>query len=88
MQEIRPPATSLPCAEPPIALLVLGPLAFIVEGTRVQWAWQLLAAITFPVVFASILAVNALHTLMRHGATARVTSLIYLTPISSACWSF
>jgi drug/metabolite transporter (DMT)-like permease len=64
-----------------IALAILGPLAFIVEGARVQWAWQLLAAIAFPVVFASILAVNALHTLMRHGEAARVTSLIYLTPI-------
>ncbi len=46
-----------------------------------HWAWQLLAAIAFLVVFASILAVNALHTLMRHGEAARVTSLIYLTPI-------
>ena len=29
----------------------------------------------------SILAINALHTLMRHGSAARVTSLLYLTPI-------
>jgi drug/metabolite transporter (DMT)-like permease len=64
-----------------IALVVLGPLAFIIEGARVQWTWQLLAAIAFLVVFASILAVNALHTLMRHGEAAQVTSLIYLTPI-------
>lgn len=30
---------------------------------------------------ASILAVSALHTLMRRGQATRVTSLLYLTPI-------
>ena len=38
-------------------------------------------AIAFLVIFASILAVNALHTLMRRGEATRVTSLLYLTPI-------
>jgi len=33
------------------------------------------------VIGASILAVNALHTLMRRGQATRVTSLLYLTPI-------
>ena len=32
-------------------------------------------------IFASIFAVNALHTLMRRGEATRVTSLLYLTPI-------
>lgn len=32
-------------------------------------------------IFASIFAVNALHTLMRHGHVAKVTSLLFLTPI-------
>lgn len=40
-----------------------------------------MAAIVFLVVLASILATNALHTLMRHGQAAKVTSLMYLTPI-------
>ena len=35
----------------------------------------------FLVIGASILAVNAFHTLMRRGQATRVTSLIYLTPI-------
>jgi drug/metabolite transporter (DMT)-like permease len=33
------------------------------------------------VIGASILAVSALHLLMRRGQATRVTSLIYLTPI-------
>ena len=43
--------------------------------------WQFCEQNPFLVILASILAVNALHTLMRHGAAMRVTSLLYLTPI-------
>lgn len=60
---------------------VLTPLAWWVEGYRFVPAWPMLAAIAFLVLFASILAVNALHTLMRRGEATRVTSLLYLTPI-------
>jgi drug/metabolite transporter (DMT)-like permease len=63
------------------AVVLFAPLAIGVEGFVVAWDWRLFAAIVFLVVFASILAVNALHTLMRHGAATRVTSLLYLTPI-------
>ena len=64
-----------------VTLLVVTPLAFAVEGFRIQFSWQLVAAIGFLVGFASIFAVNALHTLMRRGEATRVTSLLYLTPI-------
>jgi drug/metabolite transporter (DMT)-like permease len=64
-----------------LSLAVLVPLSFAVEGARIEWSWQLWASVGFLVVFSSILAVNALHTLMRHGEAARITSMIYLTPI-------
>lgn len=60
---------------------VLAPLAYAVEDFRFVWAWQMIAAIVFLVLASSILAVSALHTLMRHGAATRVTALFYLTPI-------
>lgn len=60
---------------------VMAPLAFVVEGAPVRWHWALAGSIAFLVVFASIFAVNALHTLMRRGEATRVTSLLYLTPI-------
>jgi drug/metabolite transporter (DMT)-like permease len=63
------------------SLLVLAPLAVAVEGFRVRWAWPMVAAIAFLVIFASILAVNALHTLMRHNEATRVTSMMYLPPV-------
>ncbi|HEY4371222.1 MAG TPA: DMT family transporter [Burkholderiales bacterium] len=62
-------------------ILLTAPLAWTVEGFVIHWAWQMVAAIVFLVIFGSILAVNALHTLMRRGAATRVTSLLYLTPI-------
>ncbi len=61
--------------------IALAPLALAVEGFVVRPVWSLFAAIAFLVIFASILAVNALHTLMRRGEATRVTSLLYLTPI-------
>jgi drug/metabolite transporter (DMT)-like permease len=60
---------------------VLAPLAWLTEGFAVTWAWPMLGSIAFLVIGASILAVSALHTLMRRGQATRVTSLIYLTPI-------
>jgi drug/metabolite transporter (DMT)-like permease len=64
-----------------VTLAVLAPLAWFVEGAPVRWSWALPAAIVFLVIGGSILAVNALHTLMRRGQAARVASLIYLTPL-------
>jgi drug/metabolite transporter (DMT)-like permease len=63
------------------AALVLAPLGLAFEDFRFEVTPGLIGSIAFLVVFASILAVNALHTLMRRGEATRVTSLLYLTPI-------
>lgn len=64
-----------------VSLAVLAPLAYAVEGAQVLWSWPLLGSIAFLVILASILAVNALHTLMRRGRATRVSSIFYLTPV-------
>lgn len=64
-----------------VTLAVLAPLAWLVEDAPIDWSWSMAGAIVFLVIGASILGVNALHTLMRRGQAARVASLIYLTPI-------
>jgi drug/metabolite transporter (DMT)-like permease len=61
--------------------LVLAPLALMVEDNTVTWSWSLVGALLYLVIFASLLGVSAWHYLLRHGAAARVTSLIYLTPV-------
>ena len=71
-----------------VSLVVLLPLSIAFEGAKVQWSWALLGAIVFLVVFASILAVNALHTLMRHGEATRVTSMLYLPPIFAVAMEY
>ena len=53
-----------------------------------QWSWHLLGAIIFLVVFASILGVNALHTLMRRGEATRVSSMLYLPPIFAVAMEY
>jgi drug/metabolite transporter (DMT)-like permease len=63
------------------SLAMLAPLAFAFEGARVDWSWPLFGSIAFLVILASIFAVNARHTLMRHGQATKVTSILYLTPI-------
>ena len=64
-----------------VTIAVLAPLAWWIEGFTVTWSWPMAGSIAFLVIGASLLAVNALHTLMRRGQATRVTSLIYLTPI-------
>lgn len=62
-------------------LAVIAPLALAVEAFPVRWSGELLASIAFLVIFASFLAVSALHVLMRRGEATRVTSMMYLPPI-------
>ena len=63
------------------SLSVLAPLALVVEGFRIDWAWEMMVALAFLVIFASILAVSVLHVLMRHNEATRVTSMMYLPPV-------
>jgi drug/metabolite transporter (DMT)-like permease len=63
------------------SFVVLAPAAFAIEGFPVRWSVTLCLAIVFLVIFASIFAVSALHTLMRRGHATRVTSILYLTPV-------
>lgn len=64
-----------------ISLVVLVPLAWKVEGFDIRWSWAMVISVMYLVIFASILAVNALHMLMRRGHATKVTSLFFLTPI-------
>ena len=70
------------------SFIVLLPFSIAFEGAKVQWSWQLIGAIFFLVIFASILAVNALHILMRHNEATRVTSMLYLPPVFAVAMEY
>ena len=70
------------------SFVVLLPFSIAFEGAKVQWSWQLIGAIFFLVIFASILAVNALHILMRHNEATRVTSMLYLPPVFAVAMEY
>lgn len=61
--------------------LLLLPVSVVFEGATVKWSWTLVLSIGFLAVFASVFAVNALHTLMRRGEATRVSSMLYLPPV-------
>jgi drug/metabolite transporter (DMT)-like permease len=63
------------------SLAVLAPLAVGIEGFAARHSVPMWLSIVFLVIFASILAVNALHVLMRHGEATRVASMMYLPPV-------
>ena len=84
----RSQTVGLVAASGSLGTMVLAPLAWFVEDLRITFAWPLFAAIIFLVICASILAVSALHTLMRHGEATRVTSLFYLTPVFAVVLEF
>jgi drug/metabolite transporter (DMT)-like permease len=71
-----------------VTIAALAPLAWAFEDLRVDWAWELAGSILFLVIGASLLAVSALHTLMRRGQATRVTSLLYLTPVFAVALEF
>jgi drug/metabolite transporter (DMT)-like permease len=78
------PAVDLRAATPlqfAVAFAGFLPLSLAFENSGIRWSWALAGALFFLVVFASVFAVSAFYTLLRHGAATRVTSLIYLTPV-------
>jgi drug/metabolite transporter (DMT)-like permease len=62
-------------------LAVMAPLALVVEGFPMSWAWEMWLAIACLVIFASILGVSVLNYLMRQGEATRVASMMYLPPV-------
>jgi len=64
-----------------VSLVVLAPLAVVIEGFDFRFSNQLLFSIGFLVIFTSILGVMALWWLLRHGEATRVTGMMYLPPV-------
>jgi drug/metabolite transporter (DMT)-like permease len=63
---------------------VIAPLAFLAETRRVDWTGEFLFALLWSSIGLSVIAIALYYVLVRRGAAARVTSLIYLSPPTTA----
>jgi drug/metabolite transporter (DMT)-like permease len=61
-----------------------GLLALAFETREIAWTGPFVAALTWLVVIMSLGAISLLHMLIRRGAAARVASLFYLVPPTTA----
>lgn len=62
------------------ALIVTVPLALMLEDLRVEWRFELFAALAWAVLGLSMGAIALLLYLIRRGQVSRAASLIYLVP--------
>lgn len=68
--------------------LALLPVAALTETLRVNWSGRFVFALAWLVLVLSVGAVSLLYWLLRRGEAARVASLFYLTPPTTAILAF
>ncbi|MGC7403619.1 DMT family transporter [Pandoraea pneumonica] len=66
------------------AFAVTLPAAWWLETMQVRWNAEMLGALTWSILALSIGAISLLFLLIRHGAATKVSSLMYLTPPTTA----
>ena len=69
-------------------LLILAPLALAAETMQVKWTGEFIFALAWLVLVLSIGATSILFTLIEHGEATRVSSLFYLTPLTTAAMAY
>ena len=69
-------------------LLLLLPLALLTETMDVRWTGEFIFALAWLVLVLSIGAISLLFHLIEHGEATRVSSLFYLTPLSTAAIAY
>ena len=66
------------------SLFLILPLAFIFEKMSVAWTGEFLFALVWSAVGLSVIAIALFYMLVRNGVAAKVTSMIYLSPPTTA----
>lgn len=67
-----------------VSLVVIAPLAFTFESMEVQWTGEFYFALLWSAIGLSVIAIALYYFLVRRGAAAEVSSLIYLSPPTTA----
>jgi drug/metabolite transporter (DMT)-like permease len=63
-----------------VGLLVIAPLAYLLEPMRVQWSLPLLGSLAYLVFATSLVAITLLLAMIRQGEASRVSALFFLVP--------
>ena len=71
-----------------VSLVLMSVLAVSFETTRVEWTGEFLFALLWSAFGLSVIAITLYYYLVRRGAAARVTSMIYLSPPTTAVMGF
>ena len=67
-----------------VGLLVLAPLAYLLEPMHVQWTPALLGSLAYLVFATSLVAITVLLAMIRQGEASRVSALFFLVPPATA----
>lgn len=70
------------------AVILTSAIAWSVEGMRIEWTGEFVFAVVWLGIITSIGAFALLFWLLRRGEAARVTSLFYLTPPTTAVMGY
>jgi drug/metabolite transporter (DMT)-like permease len=63
-----------------VGLLVLAPLAYVLEPMHVQWTAGLIGSLAYLVFATSLVAITLLLAMIRQGEASRVSGLFFLVP--------
>ncbi len=74
-------ANAIQCA---VGLAVALPVALVFEEWRFTWTWPLVLSLLYSSICNSIVAMTLLFAMIRHGAAARASALLFLVPPTSA----
>lgn len=71
-----------------VGLIVLLPLAAGLEEMRIDWTGEFVVALSYLVLGNSLIAVTLLLAMIRHGAVARVSLLMFLVPPAASLFAW
>ena len=67
-----------------VSVVVIGGLAVAMETMQIDWTGEFVFAVLWSAIALSVIALPLYYMLVRRGAAAKVTSLIYLSPPTTA----
>ncbi len=67
-----------------IGLAVVLPAAAATESMQIQWNWPLVISLFYSAICNSLVATSLLFAMIRYGAAARASALMFLVPPTSA----